>query len=210
HPAGVVEPRRRADRAPLARAPRASPAAGPGLRRLGLDGPLRADAARLRARLRRGARALRGVRVQHPPDPDHARAPRPRSRRRAAPGRRLGRRLVGRDADRRRPRRAQPRPRAAHRARSVVVILSDGWDRGDPELLEGEVARLARCAHRLVWLNPLKASEGYEPLVRGMKTALPHVDLFCAGNTIDSLARLASLMESGFARRGPWTAGAGA
>jgi uncharacterized protein with von Willebrand factor type A (vWA) domain len=85
---------------------------------------------------------------------------------------------------------------------SVVVILSDGWDRGDPERLRSEIARLARCAHRLVWLNPLKASEGYEPLTRGMVAALPHVDAFLAGNTLASLEQLAELMESGFADAG--------
>jgi uncharacterized protein with von Willebrand factor type A (vWA) domain len=81
---------------------------------------------------------------------------------------------------------------------AVVVVLSDGWDRGDPELLRREVARLARCAHRLVWLNPLKASPGYEPLVRGMVAALPHVDAFLAGNSLASLEELAASMESGF------------
>jgi uncharacterized protein with von Willebrand factor type A (vWA) domain len=84
---------------------------------------------------------------------------------------------------------------------SVVAILSDGWDRGDPELLEREVARLSRCAHRLVWLNPLKATPGYEPLVRGMTAALPHVDLFLAGNTLGSLEQLADRMDAGFAAR---------
>jgi uncharacterized protein with von Willebrand factor type A (vWA) domain len=81
---------------------------------------------------------------------------------------------------------------------AVIVILSDGWDRGDPELLRREMARLARCSHRLVWLNPLKASPGYEPLTRGMVAALPHVDAFLAGNTLASLEQLAQLMESGF------------
>jgi uncharacterized protein with von Willebrand factor type A (vWA) domain len=83
---------------------------------------------------------------------------------------------------------------------AVVVILSDGWDRGDPETLRSETARLARCSHRLVWLNPLKASADYEPLTRGMIAALPHVDVFLAGNTLASLDQLAALMEdSGFA-----------
>ena len=84
---------------------------------------------------------------------------------------------------------------------AVVVMLSDGWDRGDPELLRAEIARLGRCAHRLVWLNPLKASPGYEPLVRGMVAALPHVDAFLAGNSLASLEELAALMESGFEAR---------
>jgi len=84
---------------------------------------------------------------------------------------------------------------------SMVAILSDGWDRGEPELLEAEIERLARCSHRLVWLNPLKATPGYEPLVRGMSAALPHVDLFSAGNTLGSLEQLAASMERGFEPR---------
>ena len=83
---------------------------------------------------------------------------------------------------------------------AVVVVLSDGWDRGDPELLRREIGRLARCAHRLVWLNPLKASPDYEPLTRGLVAALPHVDDFLAGNTLASLEQLAELMEAGFRR----------
>jgi uncharacterized protein with von Willebrand factor type A (vWA) domain len=78
---------------------------------------------------------------------------------------------------------------------AVVVVLSDGWDRGDPAQLAEEMARLARCAHRLVWLNPLKAHAGYEPLTRGMQAALPYVDHFLAGNSIASLEELADLLE---------------
>jgi uncharacterized protein with von Willebrand factor type A (vWA) domain len=78
---------------------------------------------------------------------------------------------------------------------AVVVILSDGWDRGDPDELAEEMARLHRCSHRLVWLNPLKAHDGYEPLTRGMQAALPHVDHFLAGNSIASLEELADLLE---------------
>jgi uncharacterized protein with von Willebrand factor type A (vWA) domain len=79
----------------------------------------------------------------------------------------------------------------------VVVLLSDGWDQGDPALLSGEMARLGRCAHRVVWLNPLKADPAYEPLTRGMRAALPHVDHFLAGNSLASLEELAELMEKG-------------
>ena len=78
---------------------------------------------------------------------------------------------------------------------AVVIILSDGWDRGDPDELAEEMARLSRCAHRLVWLNPLKAHAGYEPLTRGMQSALPYVDHFLAGNSIASLEELADLLE---------------
>jgi uncharacterized protein with von Willebrand factor type A (vWA) domain len=81
---------------------------------------------------------------------------------------------------------------------AIVVLLSDGWDRGDPEELAGEMARLRRCAHQLVWLNPLKAHPDYEPLTLGMQAALPHVDHFLAGNSLASLAELAELMEGGF------------
>jgi uncharacterized protein len=80
---------------------------------------------------------------------------------------------------------------------AIVVVLSDGWDRGEPEELASEMARLARCAHSVIWLNPLKAHPGYEPLTRGMQAALPHVDHFLSGNSIASLAHLADLMEGG-------------
>jgi uncharacterized protein with von Willebrand factor type A (vWA) domain len=78
---------------------------------------------------------------------------------------------------------------------AVVVLLSDGWDRGEPEVLEREVARLARCAHRLIWLNPLKAHPDYEPLTRGMQAALPHVDEFMAANSLASLEQLAEVLD---------------
>jgi uncharacterized protein with von Willebrand factor type A (vWA) domain len=80
---------------------------------------------------------------------------------------------------------------------AVIVLLSDGWDRGDPDELAAEIARLHRCAHRLVWLNPLKARADYEPLTRGMQAALPHVDNFMAGNSLASLEELAELLEGG-------------
>jgi uncharacterized protein with von Willebrand factor type A (vWA) domain len=78
-----------------------------------------------------------------------------------------------------------------------VVVLSDGWDRGDPDELAAEMARLRHCAQRLVWLNPLKAHPEYEPLTRGMQAALPHVDDFLAGNSLASLEQLAALLEGG-------------
>lgn len=81
---------------------------------------------------------------------------------------------------------------------AIVVLLSDGWDRGEPLQLGREMARLGRCAYRLIWLNPLKASPDYEPLTRGMQAALPHVDHFLAGNSLASLEELAILMEGGF------------
>ena len=83
---------------------------------------------------------------------------------------------------------------------AVVAILSDGWDRGDPAELAAELARLRRTAHRLVWLNPLKARPGYEPLARGMATALPHLDEFLEGHSIGSLEALAELLEGPLSR----------
>ncbi len=77
---------------------------------------------------------------------------------------------------------------------AVVVILSDGWDRGDPAVLGDELARLRRVAHRVVWVNPLKASPGYAPLAGGMAAALPHVDEFVEGHSIASLEALADVV----------------
>ena len=78
---------------------------------------------------------------------------------------------------------------------AVVVLLSDGWDRGEPDELADEAARLRRVAHRLVWVNPLKASPGYAPLARGMAAALPHVDEFVDGHCLDSLVSLAEVVS---------------
>ncbi len=78
---------------------------------------------------------------------------------------------------------------------AVVVILSDGWDRGEPEELAAEMARLGRTAHRLVWLNPLAADPAYAPLTQGMRAALPHTDHFLPGNSLASLTALAEVME---------------
>ncbi len=77
---------------------------------------------------------------------------------------------------------------------AVVVILSDGWDRGDPDELAEQMARLHRVAHRVVWVNPLKASPGYEPLARGMAAALPYVDEFVEGHSLASLEELARVV----------------
>jgi uncharacterized protein len=78
---------------------------------------------------------------------------------------------------------------------SVVILLSDGWDRGDPGLLGDELARLRRCARRLIWLNPLAADPRWEPLTRGMVAAAPHLDRVLPGNSLRSLAVLADLIE---------------
>jgi hypothetical protein len=77
---------------------------------------------------------------------------------------------------------------------SQVVVLSDGWDRGDPELLGDQMARLRRVAHQVIWVNPLKATPDYEPLAQGMAAALPHLDRFLPGHNIDSLQALLEVL----------------
>ena len=78
---------------------------------------------------------------------------------------------------------------------AVCVILSDGLEVGDPELLGAQMERLARLAHRVVWLNPLKGGDSYEPLARGMAAALPHIDVFQAGHNLQSLEEVAEVIR---------------
>ncbi len=77
---------------------------------------------------------------------------------------------------------------------AVVVVLSDGWDRGEPELLAEQTARLQRAAHRLIWVNPLKASPEFAPIAQGMAAALPFVDELVEGHSVESLAALAEVI----------------
>jgi uncharacterized protein with von Willebrand factor type A (vWA) domain len=77
---------------------------------------------------------------------------------------------------------------------AVVVILSDGWDRGEPDLLAREMRRLSLMAHKVIWVNPLKAAPGYAPLARGMAAALPYVDDFLEGHSVASLQALAEVV----------------
>ncbi|MGH9139071.1 MAG: vWA domain-containing protein [Acidimicrobiales bacterium] len=77
---------------------------------------------------------------------------------------------------------------------AVVAVLSDGWDRGDPDELAEQLARLRRVAHRVVWVNPLKASPGYAPLARGMAAALPYVDEFVEGHSVAALEDLVAVL----------------
>ena len=82
---------------------------------------------------------------------------------------------------------------------AIVIIVSDGWDRGDPGQLAGELVHLRRLAHRLIWLNPLLGSEGYQPLTRGMAAALPLCDDFLAAHNLkalDDLGRLLAGLDS--------------
>jgi uncharacterized protein with von Willebrand factor type A (vWA) domain len=78
----------------------------------------------------------------------------------------------------------------------VVLILSDGWDRGDPQLLSQELARLRRSCRRVIWLNPLLGSARYEPLTRGMQAALRHVDDFLPAHNLASLEQLAAHLST--------------
>ncbi len=84
--------------------------------------------------------------------------------------RRYGRERVGRD--------------------TVLIVLSDGWDRGDAESVGREMALLHRRARRVIWLNPLLGSPGYRPLAGGMAAALPHCDEFLPAHNVDSLVAL--------------------
>jgi uncharacterized protein with von Willebrand factor type A (vWA) domain len=91
------------------------------------------------------------------------------------------------------------------RTSGIVIVVSDGWDRGDPALVAAETARLRRNCHRLVWLNPLASTPGYQPLAAGMKAAYPFIDDFLPAGTLDSLERLGEVLggaSQGSARRG--------
>ena len=77
------------------------------------------------------------------------------------------------------------------RGQAIVMIISDGWDRGEPELLARETSRLQRSCHRLIWLNPLLGSDSYQPLTQGMQAALPYVDDFLPAHNLNSLQALA-------------------
>jgi len=79
---------------------------------------------------------------------------------------------------------------------AIVVILSDGWDRGDTDVLAAEMQRLHRVSFRTIWVNPLKVTPGYAPLARGMAAALPHVDHFVEGHSIDAMERLARVVSA--------------
>jgi uncharacterized protein with von Willebrand factor type A (vWA) domain len=77
---------------------------------------------------------------------------------------------------------------------ATVVILSDGWDRGEPAALAEQMQRLRRVAHAIVWVNPLKASPGYAPLAQGMAAALPYVDEFVEGHSLAALEELIAVV----------------
>ena len=186
-----------ADRAPAARA---------AVRHLGLDGALRprlSAVPHLRAGGPAGApHAVRGVRVRHAADaadPGAALAqPRARDRSRPPPPRPTGPAAPGsamrcKSFNDRHGRRGMARG-------AVVVILSDGWERGDPALVGREMERLSRLAYRIVWVNPRAAAAGFAPRAGGMAAALPYCDALVSGH---SLAALDEVVEAigGEARR---------
>ena len=78
--------------------------------------------------------------------------------------------------------------------RTVVILISDGWDRGDVEVLRYSMEMLHRHAYRLIWLNPLLGSDGYQPICRGIRTALPYVDYFLPAHNLESLAELTKIL----------------
>jgi uncharacterized protein with von Willebrand factor type A (vWA) domain len=89
---------------------------------------------------------------------------------------------------------------------ATVVILSDGWDRGTPDALQEQMQRLARVAHSIVWVNPLKASPGYAPLAQGMAAALPFVDEFVEGHSLAALEELVAVLADPHSRRSAYAA----
>ena len=95
--------------------------------------------------------------------------------------------------------------RRSLRTSGVVIVVSDGWDRGDPGLVAAETARLRRNCHRLIWLNPLAGTPGYQPLAGGMRAAYPYIDDFLPAGTVASLERLGEILggvRAGDTRRG--------
>ena len=79
---------------------------------------------------------------------------------------------------------------------ALVVILSDGWERGDPALVAREMERLSRLAHRIVWVNPRAAASGFSPRAGGMAAALPHCDALVSGHSLDALGEVINAIES--------------
>lgn len=99
--------------------------------------------------------------------------------------------------------------RRVGRGGPIVLIISDGWERGDPDLLKAEMARLRRSVHRVVWLNPIAGRPKYVPATRGMQAALPYVDDFLPAANLSDLATVVELLESIPSHRGPSRASVG-
>ena len=79
---------------------------------------------------------------------------------------------------------------------TTVILLSDGWDTGDPDVLTREIRRMQRRVRRVIWLNPLMGTKDYEPLTRGLQAATPYVDHFVSAISLNSLKRLPQLLRS--------------
>ena len=78
--------------------------------------------------------------------------------------------------------------------RSIVILISDGWDQGDAHVLQHSMEMLNRHAYKLIWLNPLLGSSGYQPICRGIRTALPYVDYFLPSHNLESLVKLTKVL----------------
>lgn len=86
--------------------------------------------------------------------------------------------------------------RRLSRGGPVALILSDGWDCGDPDLLSREMARLSRTVHKVLWLNPLAARDDYRPATRGMKAVLPHIDHLLPAASVQDLRGVVRLLDT--------------
>ena len=82
------------------------------------------------------------------------------------------------------------------RSKTLMVILSDGWDRGDARLMQSQIELLSRRVYKLIWLNPLLGRKGYMPLCRGILTALPHMDYFLPAHSLASLKQLSRTLRT--------------
>ncbi len=165
----------------------ATPLARRPVRHLGLDGaPLAAAAAVRPGAVGRVRGQDRIVRVRDAADPRDPAAARPGPRPRAGPGRRHASTTgpAGPGSANRSATFNQHWARRTLRTSGVVIVVSDGWDRGDPALVASETARLRRNCHRLVWLNPLAGTPGYQPLAGGMRAAFPYIDDFLPAGTV--------------------------
>ena len=79
--------------------------------------------------------------------------------------------------------------------RTVIIVMSDGWDCGDVDLLAQEMQNIKRRCRKVLWLNPLLASPNYEPLCKGMQAVLPHLDYFLPAHNLESLVALGRTLE---------------
>ena len=83
---------------------------------------------------------------------------------------------------------------------AFIILISDGWDLGSPELLDAEMKKLKRKSRRIIWMNPLAGTPGYQPLSRGMRTAWPYIDYFLPANTLKGLRAMGEVLEAKGAR----------